>query len=175
MYINCDHLLRIFVWSMSLFVSGLPGKVLVVGGLQGWLLWEAAGSCPCVGWSQCQPRVLPGTGSVAADSGAQGWHLAARTRFHWKKYTTQTGTCSEFESSCIILLFHLVPVFLILKSLSLKLWSKLGWRSWKRMNQVKLSHCECSDCSGAVKQLKQRVWAALRDWEPWMCQRNEGT
>lgn len=33
--------------------------------------------------------------------------------------------------------FYLVPVFLILKSLILKLWFKLSWCSWRRMNQSK--------------------------------------
>lgn len=44
---------------------------------------------------------------------------------------------AEFKSNCIFLLFYLVSVFLILKSLILKLWFKLGWCSWKRMNQSK--------------------------------------
>ena len=35
-------------------VVGLHGEALVVGGLQGWLLWEAARSFPHVWESQCQ-------------------------------------------------------------------------------------------------------------------------
>lgn len=70
---------------------------------------------------------------------------------------------------------YLVPVFLILKSLILKLWFKLGWCSWRRMNQSKNVPLRALRLQGAVKQLKQCVRAALKDQEPWACQGNKGT
>ena len=42
---------------LSPSVMALHGKVLVAGGLQGWLLWEAARSFPHVWSSQCQPAL----------------------------------------------------------------------------------------------------------------------
>ena len=42
-------------FTISHIVLGLRGKVLVVGELQGWLLWDVARSFPCVWQSRCQP------------------------------------------------------------------------------------------------------------------------
>lgn len=54
-------------------ILGLQAKVVVVEGLEGWLLWEAARSLPRVQQSQCQP--------------APTW------TYHWPRPSPSPGPC----------------------------------------------------------------------------------